>query len=147
MNTEARICALARWHVTFGLAVAVLGMALGIYMSMTGNHGQHVTHAHALLIGFVVSVIYAAIYRLWLTCASSRLATIQTALHQVGTLLLVTGLLLLFGGRASEDALGPLLGGGSLAVISSAALMLYLFARGARRHASQLGEVVGVGQS
>jgi drug/metabolite transporter (DMT)-like permease len=147
MNTEARISAIARWHVTFGLVFAVLGMALGIYMSMSKNHGQHVTHAHALLLGFVVSVIYAAIYHLWLKSTSSRLATIQTALHQVGTLLVVIGLLLLFGGRASEDALGPLLGGGSLAVISSAALMLYLFTRGARRQASQLGEVAGVSQS
>ncbi len=113
----------------FGLAFAVLGMALGIYMAISRNHVQHVTHAHVLLLGFVVSVLYGAIYRLWLTSASARLATIQTGLHQVGSMLIVVGLFLLFSGAATEDALGPLLAPGSIAVISSAVLMFYQMVR------------------
>ena len=113
----------------FGLCFAVLGMALGIYMAISKNHLQHVTHAHVLLLGFVVSVLYGAVYRLWLASASARLATIQTALHQVGSVLLVAGLFLLNGGAASEDSLGPLLGSGSIAVISSAVLMLHQMLR------------------
>lgn len=144
MNTDARISAIARWHVTFGLAFAILGMALGIYMSVSKNHGQHVTHAHALLLGFVVSVLYAAIYRLWLSATSPRLAAIQTALHQLGTVLIVIGLLVLFSGTVAEDSLGPLLGGGSIAAISSAVLMLYLFARVGQRHSSKIADVAGV---
>lgn len=38
MNTEARIASLSRWHVLFGLAFAVLGMGLGIYMAKSENH-------------------------------------------------------------------------------------------------------------
>ena len=30
---------------------AILGLALGIYMAASKNHGQHVTHAHFMLIG------------------------------------------------------------------------------------------------
>ncbi len=129
MNTGSRISSISRWHVMFGLGFAVLGMALGIYMAISKNHGQHVTHAHVLLLGFVVSVLYGMIYRLWLAAASARLATIQTGLHQVGSVLIVSGLFLLFSGTATEDALGPLLGGGSIAAISSAVLMLYQFVR------------------
>lgn len=148
MNADARISAIARWHVTFGLAFAILGMALGIYMSVSKNHGQHVTHAHALLLGFVVSVIYAAIYRLWLSATSARLAMIQTALHQGGTVLIVIGLLLLFSGTMAEDSLGPLLGGGSIAAISSAVLMLYQFARAGHGKTSTAGEkMVGITRS
>ena len=125
MNTGSRISSISRWHVMFGLCFAVLGMALGIYMAISKNHLQHVTHAHVLLLGFVVSVLYGAVYRLWLASASARLATIQTALHQIGSALLVAGLFLLYSGAATEDSLGPLLGPGSIAVISSAVLMLY----------------------
>ena len=129
MNTGSRISLISRWHVMFGLGFAVLGMALGIYMAISKNHVQHVTHAHILLLGFVVSVLYGAIYRLWLASASARLATIQTGLHEIGTVLLVAGLFLLYSGTATEDSLGPLLGSGSIAVILSAVLMLYQMVR------------------
>ena len=113
----------------FGLCFAVLGMALGIYMAISKNHVQHVTHAHILLLGFVVSVLYGAIYRLWLASTSGRLVTIQTGLHQIGSVLLVAGLFFLYSGAATEDSLGPLLGAGSIAVISSAVLMFYQMVR------------------
>ena len=112
-----------------GLCFAVLGMALGIYMAISKNHTQHVTHAHVLLLGFVVSVLYGAMYRLWLASASTRLAAIQTGLHQIGSVLLVAGLFLLYSGAATEDSLGPLLGAGSIAVITSAILMFYQMVR------------------
>ena len=124
MNTDSRISLVSRWHVLFGLVFAILGMGLGIYMAISKNHVQHVTHAHVLLLGFVVSVLYGTIYRLWLASASARLATIQTGLHEIGTVLLVAGLFLLYSGTATEDSLGPLLGSGSIAVILSAVLML-----------------------
>lgn len=142
MNTGSRISSISRWHVMFGLGFAVLGMALGIYMAISKNHGQHVTHAHVLLLGFVVSVLYGAIYRLWLAAASARLATIQTGLHQVGSVLIVSGLFLLFSGTATEDALGPLLGGGSIAAISSAVLMLYQFVRAGQLQPTATAEML-----
>ncbi len=113
----------------FGLVFAILGMGLGIYMAISKNHVQHVTHADVLLLGLVVSVLYGALYRLWLASASARLATIQTGLHQIGSVLLVAGLLLLYSGAATEDALGPLLGSGSIAIIMAATLMLYQMMR------------------
>ncbi len=129
MTTGSRVFSISRWHVMFGLGFAIVGMALGIYMAISKNHVQHVTHAHVLLLGFVVSVLYGSIYRLWLAAASRRLATIQTGLHQIGSVLIVAGLFLLYSGAATEDSLGPLLGSGSVAVILSAALMFYLMAR------------------
>lgn len=119
----------------FGLGFAVLGMAMGIYMAISKNHVQHVTHAHVLLLGFVVSVLYGAIYRLWLPCAPALLAKVQTGLHEVGSVLIVVGLFLLYSGAASEDSLAPLLGPGSIAVILSAVLMLYQMVRAGQLHA------------
>lgn len=142
MNTGSRIVWISRWNVMFGLGFAILGMALGIYMSVSKNHGQLVTHAHVMLLGFVVSVLYGAIYRLWLPAASVRLATIQTVLHQLGSALIVTGLFLLFSGAATEDSLGPLLGPGSIAAISSAVLMFYQMARARQLQSTPIAEML-----
>ena len=147
MNTGSRIFRISRWNVMFGLCFAILGMALGIYMALSKNHGQRITHAHVLLLGFVVSVLYGAIYRLWLPTASARLATIQTGLHQLGTVLIVSGLFLLFSGAATEDALGPLLGPGSIAAISSALLMFYQMARAWQMPATAIADMPLSGKS
>ena len=39
----------------WALSYTVAGMALGIVMAASHDHAQPVTHAHALLVGFVVS--------------------------------------------------------------------------------------------
>ena len=129
MNAPQRILKIARWHVAFGLVFAVLGMVLGIYMASSHNHTQHVTHAHILLLGFVVSVLYGVVYRLWLPAASAMLSTVQTGLHQAGTVGIVAGLFLLYGGFASDTALGPVLGVSSICALLGAALILYQFLR------------------
>jgi membrane protein DedA with SNARE-associated domain len=50
----------------WALSYAAAGLALGIYMAATHNHGELVTHAHILLIGFVLSLVYGIIHKLWL---------------------------------------------------------------------------------
>jgi len=44
-------------YVVWALSYAAVGLVLGIYMAATHNHAELVTHAHILLIGFVVSLI------------------------------------------------------------------------------------------
>ena len=129
MNEPTTANRIARWHLLFGLGFAVIGMCLGIFMAISKVHVQHVTHAHALLLGFVVSLLYAVIYRLWVTEAAPKLATTQTALHEVGTMILMIGLFLLFGGFAAEATLEPFLAVGSLSVLGGALVMLYQAAR------------------
>ncbi|MDH5538513.1 MAG: hypothetical protein OEY03_03820 [Rhizobacter sp.] len=121
----------ARAHTLFGLVFAVIGMGLGIYMAASHDHGQHVTHAHVLLLGLVVSLLYGMVCRLWRPEVSGRLAKIQLVLHQVGTLLLVAGLYMLYGAVLPEPSIAPLLGIASLAVLGAAVLMLFIFVRGA----------------
>ncbi len=118
-----------RIYLIFALSYAAAGMALGIYMGLSGNHGQFVTHAHIMLVGFVTSLIYAVIHRLWLTAPSRALATTQFILHQAGSLAMFAGLLLLYGHAASEQQVGELLGPASLAVILGMLLMLVMVLR------------------
>lgn len=111
------------------LGYAILGIALGIYMAKTQNHRQHVTHAHILLIGFVLSFAYAVIHKLWLDGVSGILPAIQFWAHQLGTAGVIIGLFLLYGDMAPEPVVGPILGIFSVAVLISVICMKIMVVR------------------
>jgi hypothetical protein len=118
-----------RAYLIWALSYAAAGMALGIFMAVSKNHGQLVTHAHILLVGFVTSLIYAVIHKLWLPAPPRMLATVQFVLHQAGCLAMFSGLLLLFGSVATEEQLSPLLGSAAIAVILGMLSMLLMVVR------------------
>lgn len=113
-----------RKYIVWALAYAVAGMALGIYMAASQKHDQHVTHAHVLLLGFVASVIYGVIHKLWLDTHRSMIAAAQFIAHQCGVLVMCVGLFLLYGGLVQVAVLDPILGVASIAVLLGAVLML-----------------------
>lgn len=115
-----------RAYLIFALCYAAAGMGLGIYMGISGKHGQYVSHAHIMLVGFVTSLIYAAIHRLWLPAPARALATTQFILHQAGSLTMFVGLLLIYGGVVSDERVGPMMGAASIAVILGVLLMLVM---------------------
>src|SRR5579863_6628837 len=115
-----------RAYLIWALCYAAAGMALGIYMGASQNHGQFVTHAHVMLVGFVTSLIYAVIHRLWLTAPARSLATIQFILHQAGSLAMFAGLFLVYGQIASEDQAARLLVPAVIAVTLGVLLMLVM---------------------
>lgn len=115
-----------RAYLIWALSYAAAGMGLGIFMAVSKNHGQLVTHAHILLVGFVTSLIYAVIHKLWLPAPPRMLATVQFILHQAGCLAMFSGLLLLFGSVATEEQLSPLLGSAAIAVILGMLSMLLM---------------------
>ena len=115
-----------RKYLVISLFYAVVGLLLGVYMAEARNHSLMVVHAHMMLLGFVVSFIYAVIYKNWLPRAFGPLALAQFSLHQVSTLVLISGLFLLYKQMASEPVLGPILGVSSLGVLISLLLMIVL---------------------
>lgn len=132
-----------RPYLIWALSYAAAGMALGIYMGISRNHAQFVTHAHVLLVGFVTSLIYAVIHRLWLAAPSRALATTQFVLHQAGSLAMFAGLLLIYGGGASEEVLGPLMGAATSAIILGMLLMLVMVLKAGSRTAQSVDAVDG----
>ena len=120
---------LDRKFLSFALAYAVAGMCLGMYMAGSKNHMQYPTHAHILLVGFAVPMIYALIHKLWLTAGAGRLAQIQFVLHQCGVLVMSIALFLLLNQSYSEAQLGPFLGLSSGAVLVAMLMMFYMVIR------------------
>lgn len=117
---------LDRNYLVWAVSYAVIGMGLGIFMAASHNHAQHVTHAHILLVGFVVSLIYAVIHKLWLGETTSRVAKMQFIVHQAGAVTMFSGLLLLYGNMLPEAQLDPVLAIASIAVFTAALLMLFM---------------------
>ncbi|MCG6872666.1 MAG: TonB-dependent receptor [Gammaproteobacteria bacterium] len=122
-----------RKYLVWGMCYLICGMSLGIYMAASNNHGQHPTHAHINLVGFAVSLIYATIHKLWLGDNPPKLAGIQFILHQAGTLVMIAGLLLLFGGTYPPATLEPFLSGASITVLVAAILMLVMVLKALRK--------------
>jgi hypothetical protein len=115
-----------RKYLVCALLFLVAGLSLGIFMAATDNHGELVAHAHILLIGFVVSLIYGIIHKLWLAQPNPLVARIQFILHVTAALVLSVGLTLLYGNLVPPAQLVPILITGSLAVLISAVMMLYM---------------------
>jgi hypothetical protein len=117
-----------RIHLTLGLVWLVAGMLLGEHMGRTGDHGQMPTHAHIMLLGGVLSIIWAMIYKVF-GLTIGLLAWVQTLLYQIAALVMIVALYMLYGGMQSEATVGPVLGVTAIAVIVSTALVLVLSLR------------------
>jgi len=115
-----------RKYLIWALGYVAAGMGLGIFMAASHNHGQLVTHAHANLVGFLLSFCYGIIHKLWLGQPNRTLAQIQFVVHQVASVALIIGLFLLYGKFVPEAQIEPVLSIGSIAVLASALLILYM---------------------
>ncbi|MDP2028065.1 MAG: hypothetical protein Q8K12_00290 [Thiobacillus sp.] len=115
-----------RKYLVWALAYVAAGMGMGIYMAASHDHAQHVTHAHILLVGFVVSFIYAVIHKLWLGGTAKRLASVQLIAHQAGALTMFSGLFLLYGGIVPEAQIESVLAPSTLIVFIAALLMIVM---------------------
>lgn len=113
-----------RLYIAAGFAWLIVGMIFGIYLGITDQLQYANTHAHANLLGFVISVLFGLIYHNWPMLLSSRLALPQFVLFEVGSLVLVAGKYDIDGGGA-----GTLAPPGSILVVLGTLLMLLMFVR------------------
>ena len=120
---------LDRRYLVWALGYAAVGMILGIYMAASHNHSELVAHAHILLVGFVLSLTYGIIHKLWLEKPGRIVANVQFGVHQLAALVISAGLFLLYGGIVPEAKLEVVLGIGSVGVLLGMLLMLYMVVR------------------
>lgn len=102
-------------------------------MAASKDHGQLVTHAHIMLVGFVLSFIYGLCHKLWLDNSTSKLAIAQFYIHQTGALVLLIGLFLAYGNFVPIDTIDPLLAVASIVVFTGLILMKILFIKASKR--------------
>lgn len=112
-----------RNYLLTAFGYGILGLVLGIYMAATKNHSQLVTHAHIMLLGFVVTFIYAVVVKVWSIDMTTGLARVQFYTHQLATPVLIAGLFLMYGGLAPAPVVGAMLAISSIVVLLSFVLM------------------------
>jgi len=118
-----------RKYLMWALGYAIAGMIVGVIMAASHNHGQLVAHAHIMLVGFVVSLIYAVIHKLWLTGAKKKgIAKVQFIAHQAGAAVMSIGLLLLYGKHMPEATLDPFLAIASITILIAMIMMMAMVA-------------------
>lgn len=113
---------ISRNFFILALAYAVFGMALGLHMSISEDHGQMPTHAHIMVAGWLMSAVFAFFYHLFPAVAASRLAQVHFWLTAVSGALLVSSLFLFLGGNTVIE---PLLAIASMAFY--AAMFVFIF--------------------
>ena len=121
-----------RKFVLTSLGYAIIGLVLGIFMAASKDHGHLVTHAHIMLVGFVVTFIYGLCHKLWLNNSTSKLAVAQFYIHQIGTFFLVTSLFLYYGRFVTLETIDPVLALASIVVLIGVILMKVLFIKSTR---------------
>ncbi len=122
-----------RKFVLTAFGYAILGLLLGIYMAASKNHGQYVTHAHIMLIGFLLSFVYGLCHKLWLNNSTSKLAIAQFYVHQIGSFVVLLGLFLLYGQFVALETIDPILAAASITVFVGVVLMKIEFVRCTRK--------------
>ena len=121
-----------RKFLLWAIGFAIVGLIMGIYMAASQDHGLLVAHAHIMLVGFVVSLIYAIIHKLWLPAPDRRIAWTQHVVHIVSAIVLSIGLVLLYGGVVPGAKLEPILIPSTLGVLLGMLLMGWMVVRAGR---------------
>lgn len=121
-----------RKYLLTALGYGLLGLLFGIYMAHSHDYVHHVTHAHIMLLGFVVSFVYAVCHKLWLT-QPDPLAAVQYWLHQAGTLAVLVSMFLYYDGYMGMEMLAPVLALASLAVVLALVMLKVMVIRATRQ--------------
>lgn len=93
----------ARNFFTIAIVYGILGMSLGLHMSITHDHGQMPVHAHAMVAGWLMSAVFGFFYHLYPAIGRSRLANVHFWLQSVSGVFLLVGLYFLLSGNAAIE--------------------------------------------
>lgn len=115
---------------TFAFRAAVclglIGIAAGVAMAASHNHAMRPAHAHINLVGWVSLFLIGIFYRLHSALDSSRLAMVQVGTWTLGTVVMVSGVALIYGGYPQAEPIAAI---GSLIVLAAMLIFTYLVFR------------------
>lgn len=123
-------------HFKTAIAFLIVGLVLGLQMSISGNHAIIGAHAHVNLLGWVTMAIFGGYYALNPAKAEGRLALVQYGVYTLGVVIMTPALLFLLLGNPSME---PLVALGSL--LAFAGVLLFAFVVFTKEHPQRAGSV------
>lgn len=97
----------ARNFFILALLYAIAGMGLGLYMGISHDHIQMPVHAHAMVLGWLMSGFFAFFYHFFPAIGQSRLAMVHFWLTAASGIILLVSLFFVISGN---DAVEPVTG-------------------------------------
>jgi hypothetical protein len=120
---------LANWFLRLSVIYALIGMALGIHMAASGDHGQMPTHAHINLLGYVSMMLYGLFYRSFPQAAEGVLPKAHFWIANIGLIGISIGIGLYYGGMTEAEPIAAL---SSLVAIAGMAVFAVVVFRATR---------------
>lgn len=116
---------ISRWFILMGVAYAILGFVMGIWMGINQDFTHRHLHAHINLVGWASMALFGLIYRAYPKLGDSALARGHFWLAALGTPIFMVGIPLANNNTTILFALV-----GSLMVLASMALFFVIFLQG-----------------
>lgn len=102
----------------------LFGMAWGVHMGMSGDHGMMPAHAHLNLLGLVLMGVMGAFYALAGERVSGKLAWANFILSNLGVLFMIPTLVLILGGNETPPVLAAITVGELGAILGLACFLV-----------------------
>lgn len=103
--------AVSNYYFRSAILFLIVGIGIGIHMSISQNHNVIGAHAHINLLGWVTSALFGGYYALNPAKAAGRLPMIQYFIYTIGVVIMAVSLYLLLQGNT---ALEPVVAASSL---------------------------------
>mgnify|MGYP000249662387 CR=1 FL=1 len=114
------------WFFRAAVVYALIAMALGLHMGLSGDHSQLTAHAHINLVGWVSIFLYGTFLKLH-PAGNGRLSALLWFTANAGVIVMAAGLLILYSGNVPLG--DPLAGIGSIITILAMALFAVIVFR------------------
>ncbi|MCR9137081.1 MAG: hypothetical protein NXI27_13860 [Alphaproteobacteria bacterium] len=112
----------AQYYFKTAIVFLIIGICMGLQMSIGGNHNVIGAHAHVNLLGWVTMALFGSYLAIAPAKAEGRLAMIQYYVYTAGVVIITPSLYFMLLGN---EALEPLVAIGSL--ISFAGVLLFAY--------------------
>lgn len=93
----------ARKFFLLAMTYGVCGMVLGLAMAISHDHTQMPVHAHVMVLGWIMSAVFAFFYHLFPSAGASRLSQVHFWLTAVSGVGLVVSLYFVLAGNVGAE--------------------------------------------
>ena len=114
---------ISEYYFRSAILFLIVGISIGIHMSISQNHNVIGAHAHINLLGWVTSALFGGYYALNPAKAAGRLPMIQYAVFTLGVIVMGASLYLLLAGNTAVE---PIVAASSLITFAGVLLFAWI---------------------
>ncbi|MEX0955217.1 MAG: hypothetical protein WDZ83_08415 [Rhizobiaceae bacterium] len=127
---------IATLYFRTAIVLLIVGIGMGIHMSIVGDHSVMGAHAHLNLLGWVTSALFGTYHALNPAKAAGRLPVLQYAVYMIGILIMIPALYVMLGGNPGAE---PVVAAGSLVVFAGVLLFGWIVFAGDSKQSAGMG--------